>query len=61
MGKTLSVQVKCVYGKELIYPVCEMAKKFTEITGNKTLPLRLVQLLKDLGVQITVINPERKF
>ena len=34
---TIHVEKKNVYGNELIYPVCERAKRFAILTGQKTL------------------------
>lgn len=36
MNTTVQLQVKSVYGNELIYPVNDNAKVFAALTGTKT-------------------------
>lgn len=52
------VEIKNVYGNELIYPVCETAKKLTQLTGAKTLTSRSITLIKSLGYKLTVKQRE---
>ena len=33
----IKVEIKRIYGKDLIYPVCEKAKLFASLIGQKTL------------------------
>lgn len=37
MQATIQVTVKDVYGKELVYPVCDQAKRLADLVGSKTL------------------------
>jgi hypothetical protein len=48
------VQIKHVYGNELIYPVCETAKIFSYIAGNKTLSSHTIEQIKRLGYAVEV-------
>lgn len=48
------VSIKQVYGNELIYPVCEQAKLFSFIAGQKTLSRHTCENIKRLGYTIEV-------
>jgi N-glycosylase/DNA lyase len=48
------VQIKHVYGNELIYPVCEQARLFADIAGTKTLSKTIVAQIKRLGYAVEV-------
>jgi|TARA_S200000501_G_C20740764_1_gene707207 hypothetical protein len=45
----LYIETKVVYGNELIYPICEKAKKLCSITPHKTFSRFAIQRLKELG------------
>jgi hypothetical protein len=49
----LIVQVKNVYGNELVYPICEKALKLCQLTGQKTFSKFAISTLKSLGYQFT--------
>jgi hypothetical protein len=49
MSKELIVEKKNVFGQELIYPVCENAKRFALLTGQKTLSSTSIIIIKRLG------------
>ena len=51
---TITVDIKTVYGNELIYPVCEQAHVFAEIAGTKTLTRYTLTRIKELGYDIEV-------
>ncbi len=53
----IKVEVKNVYGNRLIYPVCENAKRFTNLTGRKTLSTYALKLIEGLGYQIESVTP----
>jgi hypothetical protein len=48
------VEVKSVYGKQLMYPVCDAAKLFASINGYKTLGPSVLADIKALGYTINV-------
>jgi hypothetical protein len=52
-SKQITVEIKTVYGNELIYPICDQAKLFAELAGTKTLTLRQISLIKQLGYTVT--------
>jgi hypothetical protein len=49
----LIVEKKTVYGNQLIYPVCNKAKLFASISGNKTLLPEVIEDIKKLGYNLT--------
>jgi len=48
------VQLKNVYGNDLIYPVCGNAKKFSALVGKKTFSRTEIAWIKDLGFEVRV-------
>ena len=48
----LEVQVKTVYGNDLIYPMCSKAKLFTTLTKTKTLSREDIAVIKALGYSV---------
>jgi len=46
---TLTIEIKNVYGNDLIYPVCDTAKKLCSITGYKTFNTNTIKTLKEIG------------
>ena len=49
----LVVSKKNVYGVERVYPICNKAKLFASISGNKTLLPEVIELIKKLGYNLT--------
>jgi len=49
---TIHVEKKNVYGNELIYPVCQRAKRFAILTGQKTLYDGAIFQIKRLGYSV---------
>ena len=49
----LIVEKKNVYGVERVYPICNKAKLFARISGNKTLLPEDIELIKKLGYNLT--------
>lgn len=50
----ITVKFKDVYGNRLIYPICDKAKGFADLTNTKTLTQRSIDLIKKLGYEIRV-------
>ena len=50
----IQVEIKNVYGIELIYPICSSAKTFADIANTKTLTFETIQLIKKLGYTIEI-------
>lgn len=53
----ITVAVKNVYGREVIYPVCNKAKLLAELAGTKTFTQHAIQTVKALGYSIQVAAP----
>jgi hypothetical protein len=51
----IQVMVKTVYGKDLIYPVCETARLLAELTRKKTLDEVELALIKKLGFTVEFV------
>lgn len=51
--KKLIVRRQNVFGNELIYPVCDKAKVFAIISGNKSLLPAVIHNIKKLGYTLT--------
>lgn len=50
----LIVRKEKVYGRELIYPVCEKSKGLARIAGKKTFTPYEIVIIKSLGYKITL-------
>jgi hypothetical protein len=46
------VEFRNVYGNDLIYPLCRMAKLFTKLSGKKTLSMLDVYRIVELGFKV---------
>ena len=55
----LIVEKKNVYGVERVYPVCNKAKIFAAISGNKTLLPEIIEQIKKLGYNLTTESEKR--
>ena len=56
----VTVEIKEVYGKELIYPVCEKAQTFAMLAKKKTLDRNDIQKIKFLGFEVELKQKELK-
>lgn len=52
----IQVKIKNVYGNTAIYPECETAKRFAALAKQKTLTTREINIIKDLGYTVEVIQ-----
>lgn len=59
LSKTITVEIRDIYGKQTIYPVCDKARTFAELTGTKTLTDRHIEIIKRLGY--TIITTQREW
>jgi len=50
--KTVLVEVKTVYGNELVYPICKKGKIFASMSGKKTLLPNVIHSIKELGYSL---------
>lgn len=51
---SIQVQVKSVYGNEVVYPVCDKAKLFAKLAGTRTLTTASIEVIKALGYTLEV-------
>lgn len=56
---SIQIEFKHAYGKEWIYPVCDRAKLFAELVGQKTLTRENIGLIKQLGYKIEIAQEQR--
>ena len=55
------VNVRSVYGRETIYPVCSIAKTFALIARTTTLAPETMRLIESLGYRVLVEQPKRSW
>ena len=55
------VNIKSVYGRETIYPVCETSKTFAQIAGTTTLTPETMRLIEKLNYRVLVQQPARSW
>ena len=54
MKNVLIVDIRNVYGNELVYPINEIAKSFCQLTNSKTLNRSTIDIIKSMGYSIKV-------
>jgi len=54
--KELTVKITKNYGVEAIYPTDETGRTFAALAGTKTLTRQSIELIKNLGYQINVLQ-----
>lgn len=54
----IHVRLTDVYGKRVVYPVCDKAKVFASIAGTKTLTDSNLMYIKKLGYTLHVVPQE---
>ena len=54
----IHVQIKNVYGNELVYPACESARYFAKIAGTSTLTPHTIYCVKSLGYKV-IVQPQQ--
>ena len=55
MNNILKVKNKVVYGNDLVYPVCEQAKKFASLLCAKTFNDHHIRSILDLGYKFELV------
>lgn len=58
MEQYIVVQIKTVYGKETVYPVCAKSTLFAKLARSKTLTSESLAYIKALGYRIEVKQNE---
>lgn len=56
MTQTITIKEKSVYGKILLYPVCDNACLFACLIGAKTFALHDLNTIEQLGYKVEVIK-----
>ena len=54
----IRVQIRNVFGNDLIYPMCINSNRFTELTQTKTLSRDDIKTIKALGFTVDVVAQE---
>lgn len=52
----ITVEIKSVYGNDIVYPACTKSLLLAQLTGNKTLTQSALNTIEKLGY---TINKER--
>jgi hypothetical protein len=55
------VEIKNTWGKDLVYPACEISKKLCRLTGKKTFSREDIKIIMDLGYNIEIKNKKALF
>lgn len=59
MPQTIKIREASAYGTTFLYPVCELAVKFTKLTGRKTFTHSDLITIESMGIEIVnVSNPK---
>lgn len=58
MSKSILIEVKQSYGRNVIYPACNNAETFAKLSGCKTLTKETLALVEQLGYTIDTITPD---
>lgn len=56
MSTVLKIKIKSVYGNEMIYPANDVAEKFCNLLGKKTLSDRDLGVIIQLGFKVEQVN-----
>lgn len=52
----IKVEMRSVYGSQTIYPICDKAKIFASLVGQKTLTYGDIAKIKALGYDVEVVQ-----
>ena len=56
MCKQILVEVKNIYGHDVVYPACKTARLFADIAGTITLTPFAIGRIKSLGYEVRIEN-----
>ena len=51
-GLLITVEVRSVYGRDTIYPVCDAAQHFADIAGTTTITPEALRHIRALGYEV---------
>jgi len=52
----IQVFIKNVYGNQLIYPKCKIAKSFSDIAKTKTLSIENLKTIASIGYDVQLVD-----
>lgn len=56
MNSTIEIEVRSVYGNNLIYPINEAARALARIAGKKTLSVQNIKDARAIGLEVCEVN-----
>lgn len=59
--KTVTVEVRNVYGNEMVYPACDTSKLFARIANRTTLNASILNDIVSLGYQVKTATTQLPF
>lgn len=54
---TIKVEIRSVYGRDVVYPGCPDSRRFADIARQTTLGTGTLRLIRELGYKIEVVHP----
>ena len=57
--RTITVEIKNVFGVEKYYPRCPHSEKFAKLAGTKTLTPEAIEIIKGMAYSVEVFQPTR--
>jgi hypothetical protein len=57
---TIKVMLRDVYGEEKVYPACPQSEIFAQLAKQKTLTYQQINLIKDLGFVVEIVNARQQ-
>jgi hypothetical protein len=58
MSQTITILAKEVYGRQMLYPVCDTSHLFAAIADRTTLSETNIRRIQQLGYEVTVTHPK---
>lgn len=55
-AKKLHLNIKNVYGKELLYPACSFGKMICKLKGTTTITQADILILESAGYEVKILN-----
>lgn len=54
----ITIEIKSVYGRDLIYPACEISRQFAALVDHKTLTRSQLEIIKKIGYGVEIKRPD---
>ena len=55
---TITIEIRNVYGNATIYPVCNLARQFATLLGQKTITGDQLRQIRAMGILVTIKQQE---